>query len=343
MNKLSNCLSVLFIMLLTSAMSMGQKHEKQLSKAISKMSENIYYLTGNNGFGGVPKVWKYQEEIKKIATDEDLDSLARHCDIPAVKAMAFHTLVKKQSDRCYDIIVSSLADSSIFRMFTFDVGWSYNVASFFLDLACNDEDGTIFSDRQMFHLDSLVLYTPGLRHINMTAPALRLSMLNDLNVRMKELYYEGHQEILPVMLKSKNTEYIDMVISALREYHAGLDEQGRRRGREGATDMALTGIKGWTNEAFIPVLEEIRDHELSMQYINYYRVKILFKVVMAYDNDWAYNFIEDVFLNRGGNEKFSWPENLFRAYYEEKDNPRFKPLVDKYGKKPFDWSQTIDQ
>ena len=106
--------------------------------------------------------------------------------------------------------------------------------------------------------------------------------------------------------------------------------------------MALTGIKGWTNEAFIPVLEEIRDHELSMRYINYYRVKILFKVVMAYDNDWAYNFIEDVFLNRGGNEKFSWPENLFRAYYEEKDNPRFKPLVDKYGKKPFDWSQTID-
>ena len=63
---------------------------------------------------------------------------------------------------------------------------------------------------------------------------------------------------------------------------------------------------------------------------------MLFKVVMAYDNDWAYHFIEDTFENKGGKEKYSYPENLFRAYYEE-EKPRFLPLIEKYGKKPFEW------
>ena len=64
---------------------------------------------------------------------------------------------------------------------------------------------------------------------------------------------------------------------------------------------------------------------------------MLFKVVMSYDDDWAYNFIEDTFESMGALNKFSYPENLFRAYYEEKENPRFLPLIEKYAKKPFDW------
>ena len=65
--------------------------------------------------------------------------------------------------------------------------------------------------------------------------------------------------------------------------------------------------------------------------------KMLFKVVMAYDNDWAYHFIEDTFDDKGAKDKFSYPENLYRAYYEENGPSRFLPLIDKYGKKPFDW------
>ena len=93
----------------------------------------------------------------------------------------------------------------------------------------------------------------------------------------------------------------------------------------------------WRDEAFKPVLEELRNHELSRRYIDYYRVKMLFKVVMSYDDDWAYNFIENTFETMGAKNKFSYPENLFRAYYEEKENPRFLPLIEKYAKKPFDW------
>jgi len=128
-----------------------------------------------------------------------------------------------------------------------------------------------------------------------------------------------------------------MIIKALREYKKGLDRHGANsNGPEGNTNEALNALMKWRDDAYMPVLEELRDFELSREYIDYYRVKMLFKVVMAYDNDWAYHFIEDTFENKGGKEQYSYPENLFSAYYEE-EKPRFLPLIEKYGKKPFEW------
>ena len=89
----------------------------------------------------------------------------------------------------------------------------------------------------------------------------------------------------------------------------------------------------------MPVLEQLRDYELSRGYLDYYRIKMLFKVVMAYDNEWAYNFIEDTFKNKGGKNKYSYPNNLYEAYYEEKERPRFLPLIEQYGEKPWGWKE----
>ena len=159
MNKLNIAFSVLLGMLLSCTSVPSQKHERQLARAISKMSNNVYCLTGYNGWGGNHKGWKNQERIKSIATDDDLDSLARYCSIPAVRALAFSTLAQKQSERCFDILISSLSDSSTFEICAYDIWGATTIASYFQDVACYDEDGKeriFFTDIQKHLLDSLV-------------------------------------------------------------------------------------------------------------------------------------------------------------------------------------------
>ena len=310
---------------------LSQRHEKRLAKAISKMSDNNYSFTSSAGWGAKSKRWEAQEAIKSIATDDDLDSLARYCTIPAVRALAFRTLAQKQSDICYEIAISSLKDTSIFCVFSFDMGRIIDVASFYLDVINGryDEGLSVFSDKQMITLDSIVVFTPGLKHIWMVPYASRVSLLQDIHNRVKELFYEGHYELFPLLASYKHPEDKSLIISALRE----------QLWFKGSKLLALSAIKVWPDKDFIPELERIRDEELARKGFSYGEPLALFEAIMAYDNDWAYNFIDDMFtnemfLNLKEFQKSAFSECLYRSFKKE-EKPRFKPLIYKFGKKPY--------
>ena len=327
---------LVIVMVLSCVEGFSQRHEKRLAKAISKMSENEYSFTSSAGWGAKSKCWEAQEAIKSIATDDDLDSLARYCTIPAVRALAFRTLAQKQSDRCYEIAISSLKDTSLFCVFSFDMGRIIDVASFYIDVINGryDEGLSVLSDKQMITLDSIVVFTPSLKHIWMVPYASRVSLLQDIHNRVKELFYEGHYELFPLLASYKHPEDKSLIISALREL---LWFKGGRLME--AKEYALAAVKVWTDKDFIPDLEIIRDEELASKGFSYGETLALFEAVMAYDNDWAYNFINDMFtnemfLNLKEFRKSSFSECLYRSFKKE-EKPRFKPLIDKYGKKPY--------
>ena len=294
---------------------------------------NVYYLYGNDGWGGVPKGWTVQCELLKNATKTDLEQTVLHSRTPAYRAMAYHALVAERSDRCYDLLLRKLSDSSTFTVAAFDVWFDYDVASFMMDLT-SDSESSMFTKEQQRYVDSLIIFSDGLEHLDKYAPAM-----DGLYERLRELHLSGTPNLLPVIAEYRNEDDIPMIIDALREYSVGLDNQGglSTEGLEGDTNSALYAIIGWNDDAFIPALEELRDYELSRRYLDYNRVKMLFKVVMSYDNEWAYNFIDETFGKMQGAKKTFYPENLFSAYYEEEEIPRFRPLVEKYGEKPFNW------
>jgi hypothetical protein len=252
--------------------------------------------------------------------------------------MAYHALVAERSDRCYDLLLRKLSDSSTFTVASFDVWFDYDVASFMMDVT-SDSDSSMFTKEQQRYVDSLIIFSDGLEHLDKYTPASRLKGMDGLYGRIRELHLSGTPNLLPIIAEYRNEDDIPMIIDALREYSVGLDNQGgvNPEGLEGDTNSALYAIIGWNDDAFIPALEELRDYELSRRYLDYNRVKMLFKVVMSYDNEWAYNFIDETFGKMRGAKKYSYPENLFSAYYEEEEIPRFRPLVEKYGEKPFDW------
>ena len=327
-------LMMLFVGLEANAQGVEQIRSRILE---SPDSINVYYLYGNDGWGGVPKGWTVQRELLREATESDLEQTVLHSRTPAYRAMAYHALVEDRSKKCYDLLLQKLSDSTTFNVAAFDVWYTCDVASFMIGVV-SDSKRPLFTKEQQRHVDSLILFSDGLEHLDKYAPASRLKGMDGLYGRLRELHLSGTPNLLPIIAEYRNEDDIPMIIDALLEYRKGLDsEGGHSQGPEGNTNSALDAIMGWNNDAFVPVLEELRDYELSRRYLDYYRVKMLFKVVMSYDNEWAYNFIDETFGKMGGAKKFSYPENLFEAYYEEDEIPRFRPLIEKYGEKPFDW------
>lgn len=328
-------LMMLFVGLEANAQGVEQRRSRILE---SPDSINVYYLYGNDGWGGVPKGWTVQRELLKNATKTDLEQTVLHSKTPAYRAMAYHALVEDRSKKCYDLLLQKLSDSTTFNVAAFDVWYTCDVASFMIGVV-SDSKRPLFTKDQQHHLDSLIIFSDGLEHLDKYAPASRLKGMDGLYGRLRELHLSGTPNLLPIIAEYRNEDDIPMIIDALREYSVGLDNQGglSTEGLEGDTNSALYAIIGWNDDAFIPALEELRDYELSRRYLDYNRVKMLFKVVMSYDNEWAYNFIDETFGKMRGAKKYSYPENLFRAFYEEEEIPRFRPLVEKYGEKPFDW------
>lgn len=308
--------------------------EPSIPASLKQNERSVYYRTGNDGWGNVPEGWEKQQMLLKNATDSDLETMSLHADIPAYRAMAFDVLATKHSPKCYDILLAELRDTNVIWVATYDIRFSIRVSSF--DMMVAESDSLLFSAEQRHSIDSVVVFGLGLQHLDKFSSASRLRGMEGLSDRIHDLYLEGDSNLLPLIAEDQNEADIPLLISALREYKVGLDEKGANvKGPKGGTNDALNALMKWQNEAFLPVLEELRDYELSRRYIDYYRVKMLFKVVMAYDNEWAYHFIEDMFENKGAKDKSYYPDNLYLAYYEENGPSRFLPLIEKYGEKPF--------
>lgn len=301
---------------------------------------NTFYQTESDGWTGSNQGWYVQEKIKSFATDKELCSMARFSSVPALRAFAFSVLADKRHESCFDIVCASIRDSATYVAPSYDVIWRWNVAEYMISTSQRD---TLFSHRQHFLLDSLIVFTPSLPHLDVQiwSAVKRLSDTLEIYDRIRELYLEGQDNMLVELAWYKKESDKHLFIAALKEYKAGLDKQGACRGEcVEKTNFALSGLKDWQDADFIPLLEEIRDFELTRRYIDYGRILVLFKVVMAYDNDWAFHFMEETFVTKKGHEKYSYPEHLYEAYYEEPERIRFLPLVEKYAKKPYNWDRT---
>lgn len=300
---------------------------------------NDFYLTESNGWEDSHPGWYVQEKIKAVASDKELCSLARFSCVPALRAFAFSVLADKRHEACFDIVCASIRDSATFNTPVYDVIYVSNVAA---DMINTLQVDSLLSHRQQFLLDSLIAFTPNLSHLDkqIWSAVIRLSDTLEMYDRIRELYLEGHDNMLVELAQYKKECDKELFIDALKQYKKGLNRKGACRGkRNKKTNFALVGLKDWQDADFIPMLEEIRDYELTRKYIDYDRLKFLFKAVMAYDNDWAYHFLEETFVTKQACDKYSYPENLYKAYYEETERARFLPLVNQYAKKPYDWDR----
>ena len=298
-------------------------------------TNNIFNRTSyDGGWGDVPQGWKRQQRILRESTDFDLDSLARYATYPAERVFAFYSLAEKNSKRCFSILLDRLTDKDWFWYWVADEGWQETVGDFMLKTVWQ-YDG-LYTPEQIHTIDSLAVFEPGMEHLDKYRSALRLYGTEGLYDRVREFYLNGESQDLQILAAYRKPEDIPLILEALREYDFYGDWRTNKRSR---TIEGLDAVLKWPDDIFIPVLEEIRDYELTNGYANHYRVERLFKIAMAYDNEWAYGFIEDCFKDKELEDFYVLQNSLYAAYYddEKEANARFLPLVEKYAEKPYNW------
>lgn len=292
-------------------------------------SRNTYYQTPNNGFGQfVFWGWIKQQAIVRTATDSRLESMALHSRKPFYRAMAFEKLADKRNPKCQEILIAELTDTGKFETQWLDLIYETDVITY--DMILVEDDSLLFTKEQRHHIDSVIVFKPGLDHLDRGPSATRLYGMEGVYERVRELCLQGDSNLLPAIAEYKQPADIPLVTKALLN-----DEQYE------PTINALAAIMKWRDEAYAPALEELCDQSLEMGRLGWYGLRLYFAIVMGYDNEWAYHLIDDWFEN-WGKESNTAPQILYEAYYGGKEIVRFLPLVEKYGKEPFNWEQNRD-
>ena len=303
-----------------------------LSFFVACGSKNTFHQTPNNGFSRLPYWgWVKQKVLLMTSSESRLETMAVHSDNPVYRAMAFEKLAVKRNPQCYDVLLAELKDTSSFNVQWLDIVFNTNVASF--DLQVAEDDPQLFSKEQRYHIDSVVVFGDGLDHLDRLPSATRLYGMDGVYDRVRNLCMDGDFNLLSALAVYKNPQDIPLVTKALLGMK-GEDDSEDAFEQVDISENALAAIAMWRDEAFTPALEELRDDQLT--HLRYSEVKTLYEIVMAYDNEWAYHFIEDMFKDRE-KELNRYSEALYQAFYEGGQRPRFLPLVERYGIQPLEW------
>ena len=193
----------------------------------------------------------------------------------------------------------------------------------------------IFTQKDSVTLDSMLFFTPNMQHIDRLYTILEeLPAEECYYERLHQMYYdEGIAEALPNLCRYRREEDKATVIECLLEYSKGLDKEHVRNGPEGKTNQGLEAVAIWPDPAFLLALRKVRDYEVSRKHYDYGRIRLFYLALMAYDDDYSYNFIDNTLRMTGRDSTTRYYHlRYFREAYDRSPNSRYESLLKKYDK-----------
>lgn len=303
----------LIALLLYSNIAFAQE-KTELQLAIDSV-EMIQYISlyDNDGWGNVPKSWKLQEKLKALATDDDLARIALESKSPQARVFAYITLVEKKSDKCFDLLKKMIIDDSSFGSHSCDVYYNDRVNDFVSHITIN---AGILDSTQIAYIDSFVIFSPNMPECAYLYNALeKVAPQPEYYTRICQLFDEGHWGALKFIAMYKKEKDAKRILNTLNEEHS---------------DYAINAIAQWSHPSFIPTLEKYIDSKQLSDKEHFHRdSRVIMKILMDYDNDWAYGIMER-YLVHPMNKYYT---EFFADIYKKHENKeRFTPLYKKYCK-----------
>lgn len=303
----------------------------QALAALDAQNSMISYI-GTSSDSKSKKGFDLETNMTKLATNEQLDSLALYGKVPATRILAYYTLLwYRKGKYCADLMPKMLADDGKVLIGAQNKTTTVNR---FVAVQSSIKKG-VFNDRCIDLMDSMFLSYPDIRTKGYYAEALKRCKGVPKYYRIfSKLYDEGDSLMLPYIAVYKNDKDINKIITALKEYPMGqaekpemetetdLDEYGR-------TNEALSAIIEWPSEAFCPALEEMGKYMFARKGYFYIRGQFYFMALMSYDNDWSYKLIERCLKKK---KLLQYYSRIFtEAFKFTGRKPRYMPLIEKYG------------
>ena len=346
MKRVKLIINIIALLLCTNITLAQEKTELQLAIDSIEMIPRIS-LSGNNGWGEVPKSWEWQERLKALATDDDLARIATESKSPQARVFAYITLVEKKSAKCFDLLKKLILDDSQIYVQAHDVRVKECVNDFVSHMTVNSD---ILDSTQIAYIDSFVIFSPEMPECAYLYTALeKVAPQPEYYDRICQLFKKGHWGALEYIAMYKKEKDAKRILKILNEYkiktyaeewdyyNSELEQIGEEEAkkfkpkhplRKEHSAYAIKAISRWTHPSFIPTLEKYIENT-QLYDIEHYHVDAItiMNILMNYDNDWAYGIMER-YLNDPMNEYY---KAFFADTYQKHENKeRFTPLYKKY-------------
>ena len=347
MKQVKIIINLITLLLCTNIALAQEKTELQLAIDSVEMIPRIS-LSANNGWGKVPKSWELQERLKALATDDDLARITLESKSPEARVFAYITLVEKKSDKCFDLLKKMIIDDSIFGLHNYDVLYNDRVNNYVIRKTIKAD---ILDSTQIAYIDSFVIFSPEMPECAYQYTALeKVAPQPKYYDRICQLFKEGHWGALKFIAMYKKEKDAKRILKILNEYKTKtyaeewdyyemvLEEEGEEKAKklkpkhprkEEHSDYAISAIAQWQHPMFIPTLEKYIESKQLSDIEHYHGSREIMKILMDYDNDWAYGIMER-YLKHPMNEYYT--EFFADTYKNHENKERFTPLYKKYCK-----------
>ena len=350
LKKESNCIKwvVVATLLILNTMPLSAQNRAtdidSVDWAIKKLTKlKVYNLYADNGWGSTPTGWTCQQLIAKKASDQKLLSLTSAKKPSAVRLAAMKALILRRNKQCQNIILKNLDDISSCELASCDVSFDEYVENIFVEWLQNSIDEGLITKADSVRNDSIIFFTKGSSRLEYVHDLVtKLPCDNKYYHRMKEMYYkERVGYVLMPLVKFKKNADKKLVIKSLKQFSKGMDKEGGDSQIEaiGNTNEALEAVALWPNKEFRLALTQLRNYELTRKYFDYQSIKLFYLACMAYNDGWAYHFIDETLgksTKKWGKNNYHW--EYFYEAMRESPHPRFAPLIDKYHWKGSYWN-----
>lgn len=276
-----------------------------------------------------------QPLLDSLCSDKELYEFAGRRYSPVVRLTATDALIRRRYAHLEQILLSNYADTTMINVCADDVGWEEYAGSVFLRNIQSCKGKVIISREDSLRNDSLVLFTPGLSKYQYTKKLLlRLPPKESYYARIKEIVLKGRTyQALKALASYRREEDKYILLDALSHYDNENEDVDRE---DDETNNALLAVTVWACQDFVPLLMRIRDYEIKQHDSSMLpRCKYLFEAVMAYDNQWAYNFIDATLALSSKKKDREYSSDItmatsFHSAMLSHYNPRFASLLRKY-------------
>jgi len=259
----------------------------------------------------------YQQLLSNLCTNSDLITLAQLHPKPQIRALAFEFLTYRDDPSVPQLLEHALTDTCELVHHSADMRWTSNVAEYDVWAFRNSQmiDSSLTYNYQV--LDSLLIFTPNLSHIDF----IGISLLPSLPALEK--YYARLHSMF-------EQEGIDNALIPLARYHREQDISliAQALSQPSKAYAALHAVANWPHPSFLPHLLSLFDSNLKSTGREDL-LKAFYSALMAYDDQATYEVIDQLLSHLEG-RMLERNSKAFKSVLKEQERPRYMPIWEKH-------------
>jgi hypothetical protein len=280
---------LLIIGIFTSLISCNSKHSinkfflrSDVQIIVDSIAKVNTYEGARVGLAGRrSEQWRRYEELKKLATTDELDELTNH-ENPVVRCYSFKALLYRKNIDVLSIVKNHLNDNTSFELLSGDLGDRETVGDFFIEKATNNYDDLniiVLTEKQRAVLDSTLLYDNTIELKSKYEYISKLKPDPKLYKRIREIAYSGQRPIAILALsRYKNKKDIALIKSLFD--------------KKGDDYYAAYCSREFPDQTFYPCLVKLIRKEWNEEYYNYTLWRILYQALAKYPCQETYKLFE---------------------------------------------------